>query len=201
MLTIGGLLTASLFQLSEDQHDINGEFMALIDTTCPRCNATHARKLSLIHAEGISTLQSSMQSVGQANTIGRVKITSTGTATGVQQSAASKGAAPPEIPELVSDGTRTRNYALYGGVILTIFCGFIAIVSDASLLSTLAVVFGVICLSYGATTFINTEPSASELSEWRERTATERRMHEDWEKTFACGSCGHRFIPTSLENL
>lgn len=53
--------------------------MASIDTTCPLCEAPHAKKLSVIYSDGLSNVNTSMHSVGTFNTIGRQKITTTGT--------------------------------------------------------------------------------------------------------------------------
>jgi hypothetical protein len=53
--------------------------MALLNTTCPVCGAPHARKLSAIHAEGLSTVQTDINTVGTYNTIGRQKVTTKGT--------------------------------------------------------------------------------------------------------------------------
>lgn len=54
-----------------------------IDTTCPNCAAPHAKKLSVIYKEGLSTIQMTSKSTGtgKTNNIIRTKITTTAMST------------------------------------------------------------------------------------------------------------------------
>lgn len=170
--------------------------MASINTTCPRCNAPHAKKLSLIYSEGICTVQSSTQSVGHTNTIGKVKITTAGTTTGVQQSEASKGAAPPFVPELVSIGAKSsKMLTTTYGCILAVVVPMIAIVSDASFLVVIGIAAVILLLTFILVSCIDDKPSTEETKAYEDATKTERAAYDKWNQTFACGSCEHRFIP------
>ncbi|HSV54635.1 MAG TPA: hypothetical protein VLJ57_21105, partial [Burkholderiaceae bacterium] len=96
-----------------------------LDTTCPVCTAPHARKLSLVYEEGLSSAIVTTQSVGKANTIGAHKITTTGTSTQVQQTQLSQSAAPPPpVAALVSAGARARGNAILVAFVLALLVAF-----------------------------------------------------------------------------
>jgi hypothetical protein len=169
--------------------------MAAINTTCPRCNAPHAKKLSLIYSDGISTVQSSTQSVGQVKTIGRVKFSTAGTTTGMQQSEASKDAAPPFVPALVSLGTKSKSKTSIYGLVLAFVVAVIIMQSGGSLFNVISGILIVCGLTALVVFCIEEKPSDEETKEYQRSTKAERTAYDKWSKTFACGSCGEHFIP------
>lgn len=163
--------------------------MATIDTTCPVCSAPHARRLAVIHAEGISTVQTNINTVGKMNTIGRHKITTKGTANGVQQTQVSKDAARPSVPKLVTRGQKIQfGIAILGGVI-----SFYGLCTGSPLLSGGGVVF-----AFGVV-LVSGKPTPEEVARFNDETQEIRAAADLWDKTFQCGSCGHRFIPSEVK--
>lgn len=169
--------------------------MALLNTTCPRCGAPHAKLLSVIHRDGISTVETTTQSVGKTNTIAQVKITSSGTTSGISQSEASKAAAPPFVPPLVSEGQRTASQALVGGVAIGFVVALMAVFSGGGFVTAL------LCAAFftiaGIVVSANTSQQATkqEKEEYQRKYAKELQARENWSKTFACSACAFRFIP------
>jgi rubredoxin len=162
--------------------------MATIDTTCPQCGAPHAKKLSLIHQEGFSTVQTDINTVGTFNTVGRQKIKTTGTATGVQQTQASKNAAPPEVPGIVTRGEVIRGVVIIVGIILCV-TGFFSDSVTVAILGASAIVF-----SFG----VPVAATGEELANHRQATKHSQAARDAWEKTFKCSSCGHKFVPSEV---
>lgn len=84
-----------------------------INTTCPNCAAPHAKKLSIIYKEGLSTLQMTSESkgTGKTNNIIRTKITTAtvSAGTGVQQSQLSQDSAPPAMQPLAKSAGAKKN--------------------------------------------------------------------------------------------
>ena len=163
--------------------------MATIDTTCRNCAAPHARKLSLIYAEGLSTSAGRVDATSTFQTIGRQQIKTTGVTNSTQQTGASKEAAPPEIPELVSHGRTIKTCVMLGGIAGCIVGFFF----DAYPLGVAGI------LALGGSVLISTDPE-------EEEEEAHKRKHQEaydelkiWENTFACSSCGHRFIPESID--
>src|SRR5438067_105912 len=94
--------------------------MARIDTTCPECGAPHARKLSVIHSEGISQVQTNVDTVGKLNTVGRHKIETKGTLNGTQQTEVSRIAAPPVMAEGGSTGMAIKVLLGFVGALISV---------------------------------------------------------------------------------
>jgi hypothetical protein len=162
--------------------------MTTIDTTCPVCSAPHARRLAVIHAEGISTVQTDINTVGKFNTIGRQKITTKGTATGVQQTQASKDAARPIVPKLVSRGQKIQyGIAILGGVI-----SFYGLCVGWPLISGAGVVF-----AFGVV-LVSGKPTPEEIARFNDETQEIRAAADLWDKTFQCVACGERFVPSEM---
>lgn len=160
--------------------------MATLNTTCPVCGAPHARKLSVVHAEGISTVETNINTVGKINTIGRHKITTKGTANGVQQTQASKDAARPTVPTLMSRGQKIQyGIAITGGLISFYgLCIGWPLISGAGV----AFAFGVVLVSG--------KPTPEEIARFNDETWEIRAAADLWDKTFQCSACNHRFVPT-----
>ena len=186
------LVVVALFRLVNDV-----TIMAKIDTTCPVCGAMHARKLSLIYEEGRTQTQSTSHSVGVTNTIGRVKITTHGTSQGFQQSDSSRSAAPPPMPTFRSEGEQLQSFirlvsiaalfilpmvgsALEWGFFISIFSGVAALAGG---------------IAYSLT--IGSNATDDELQQHRARNSAAFDAFDEWERTFACMSCGNRFIPST----
>lgn len=173
--------------------NLSSEAMTKIDTTCPMCSAPHSRKLSLIFLEGLSTTHSSTHSVGKTNTIAPVTVTSTGTTVGVQQSSASAAASPPFLPPVQPDNSVAQFFTLMLGLLVGILLVF-AIGGFAGFLMFFLVI--------GCTIAFNLKmsgpPTAEEIEEHKRLHAETYAAVEAWQNTFACGACGHRFIPGGL---
>lgn len=165
--------------------------MALLNTTCPKCGAPHARKLSLIHAEGLSKVQTDIDTLGTFNTIGRQQVRTTGTASGVQQTQASKDAACPEVPEPTTSGMMIRNGLLLIGIVM---CP-IGFFSDAVPIALLGVLL--ILVSF----VIPTAPTEAEQKEHDEATKEQRAAKDAWNNMFQCSACGERFVPVTSETV
>jgi hypothetical protein len=158
--------------------------MALLNTTCPVCGAPHARKLSAIHAEGLSTVQTDINTVGTYNTIGRQKVTTKGTATGVQQTQASKDAAPPVVPGLVTKGAVIRGVMTIIGIALCA-TGFF---SDSTAIAILGIV------TIGGSFAVSAAATEEELANHRQATKHSQAALDAWADTFQCSACNHRFV-------
>lgn len=163
--------------------------MAQLNTTCPTCGAPHARKLSVIHSEGFSTVQTNINTVGTMNTIGRQKITTKGTATAVQQTQASKDAARPIVPKLTSAGRSKQA----GIVFAAIFIGIVGTIAGYP-----------ICLIVGlamsmCTLLIDGDPTPEEIVQYNKATQDVRARADLWDKTFQCGACSYKFVPSEVQ--
>jgi hypothetical protein len=172
--------------------------MAKLDTTCPICGAMHARKLSLVYEEGRTQMQSTSHSVGTTNTIGRVTVTTHGTSQGIHQSDASRSAAPPPVPSFRSEAEHIQSNirllsfaallvlpmigsAFDWGFFISIFSGVAALVGG---------------LIYAQT--LDGSATDDEIEQHRTRNSAAFDALDEWERTFACMSCGHRFTPKAL---
>lgn len=159
--------------------------MALLNTTCPQCGAPHARKLSVIHAEGLSTVQTDINTVGTYNTIGRQKVTTKGSSTGVQQTQASKDATCPVVPEPFTRGLMFKIITIVTGIILCVG-GFFNDSTPIAMLGVVAIIVAFI---------IPDTATPEEMLKHNEETKHLRAAKDAWAKTFQCGSCNHRFVP------
>jgi hypothetical protein len=159
--------------------------MVAINTTCPQCGAQHARKLSIIHAEGLTTTQSSINTVGKLNTIGGAKIKTTGTATGTHQTAASKNAAPPELATAFTIGLAVKIALMIAGGALAVG-GIFADMVPISVIGVITILGSLV---------LPNEINQDERDAQIERVNQLREQKAEWERTFECGACGNRFIP------
>lgn len=162
--------------------------MAQLNTTCPKCGAPHARKLSVIHAEGLSSVQTNIETVGTFNTIGRQQIKTKGTASGTQQTQASKDAAPPEVPEPTTLGLMIRIGGMLSGMALCIG-GFFTDSTAVAVIGMAAIV---------GSFFVPTAPTEKEQREHDEATKHLRAAKEAWANTFQCSACGERFVAAEI---
>jgi hypothetical protein len=172
-------------------------FMAALDTTCPQCAAPHAKKLSLIYSEGISTVNLASQSVGKTNTVIQVKTTTEGTSTGIQQSHASRAAAPPPMPVLRTSGMTARVFVGIGGFLAAFAISIFAMMSGFGFFASLGLALVLMILAIVSFYKVDVSPTPEEQREYDEATQIERAALEAWEQTFSCGSCGHRFMPNA----
>lgn len=172
-----------------------------IDTTCPECGAPYAKKLSLLYSEGRSTVQVENQSNSSFNTVGRHKIATVGTSSGIQQTESSRAATPPQDVPTFTPPTPTAVTVVslvtgFGFIIAVI----VAISTDVSFLMALlywVAAIAVAMMYRSASKDPEKEQEIERLAraEYDESVAPQRKALEDWSKTFQCGSCGHRFIP------
>lgn len=163
--------------------------MAQLNTTCPKCGAPHARKLSVIHAEGLSSVQSNIETVGTFNTIGRQQIKTKGASSGTQQTQASKDAAPPEVPEPTTQGQMIRTWGMLVGMAVGIgglFTGYTGLAAIGVMLS-------------GGSLLVPTAPTEAEQKEHDEATKHLRAAKEAWGNTFQCSACGERFVAVEIQ--
>jgi hypothetical protein len=162
--------------------------MAQLDTTCPKCAAPHARKLSLIYEEGISTVQTDINTVSTFNTVGRQKFKTKGTANGTQQTQASKDAAPPVVPKLVTTGMWIQGMLIALGIVMCVG----GMINSA----TVVAIFGIVVI-VGAFA-VPVKPTEIEQRDYDERTKHLRAAKDAWADTFKCSSCGNKFIPSEV---
>jgi hypothetical protein len=163
--------------------------MAHLNTACPQCSAPHARKLSVIHTEGLSTVQANVNTVGKLNTVGGQKIKTTGTINGTQQTQASKDAAPPIVPKVVTVGAWIQGLLIAVSIVI-IIGGII------NFMMPLAVCGAVMLVASFA---VPTKSTEAEQRRHDEKTAHLQAAKDVWEKTFQCGSCGNRFVPVEVK--
>lgn len=64
----------------------------------------------------------------------------------------------------------------------------------------LAFVFGVLApfIGVGIAASIDSKPKDDEVAQWRKLYPAEIAAWEEWNNTFSCGSCEHRFMPLEL---
>lgn len=169
--------------------------MALIDTTCPICAAPHAKKLSVIYRDGLSTSAGSFSSVGTLNTIGQQQITTIGTTNESHQTEASKAAAPPAVTGFVSRGQNRRTAISIIGTVLSIVIGALVMLMD-TFFNGILVASPIFLIGFLAAYAVDVTAKDGELEEHNRLFAREIAAYEEWTKTFCCQSCNHRFQPS-----
>ena len=172
--------------------------MPQLDTTCPSCDAPFARRLSLVHSEGVSTSQSTTNATGTINTVGRHRITTVGASVGQSQTQRSRLIAPPDVPPLVwTAGAKIQ-------LILRVVGTWIALLAPIAATNTFGSFLGMVLLLlsfvWGSSFLIRTSPTESELAIYNQNTEVQRKALQDWESTFSCSACGHQFIPPANTN-
>ncbi|MFS2022543.1 hypothetical protein [Massilia sp. CT11-137] len=163
--------------------------MATINTTCPVCSTPHAKKLSVIYQEGLSTIQTDINTVSTFNTLGRQKFKTKGTANGTQQTQASKDAAPPVVPKLVTTGMWIQGMLIALGIVMCVG----GMINSA----TVVAIFGIVVIV--GSFAVPVKPTEIEQRDYDERTKHLRAAKEAWADTFMCGSCGHKFVPSTIQ--
>lgn len=169
--------------------------MVSLNTTCPICDAPHARKLSVIYSEGLSVSHGSMHSVGKANTIGGHKITTSGTTASTQQTDASRRAAPPYVPVLVSEGSKSQTQMMYFGLAFITVITVIMMFNKFSFFAVTGTFLGATILLIVLCGDTDVKPKEQEIQKHMENFKSEYEAYEKWERTFACTSCGSTFLP------
>ena len=138
-------------------------------------------------------MQGGFQSVGKTNTIGQVKITTQGTSYGVQQSDASRSAAPPEIPPINPAAKVKASFLFFGSP----FLGFaVAMALDMGFFRGMSLVLAVTFVGFVLGLLSGDQPTGDEIAAHKVKYSDLYAQHAVWEETFACGSCGHRFVPS-----
>lgn len=139
-----------------------------------------------------------MQSVGTFQTIGKQKIKTEGTVKSVQQTEQSKAAARPARPKLTTSTNRKGQVLMVAGTILGCIVGITANVLGFPSGTSIGTGF-IIAVGIGAVAvaFIMAPPAEEEVSEHRRMFKDLYRAHDEWERTFACVSCGYRFVPVN----
>lgn len=180
-----------------------------IDTTCPNCLAPNAKKLSVLHKEGLSTVQfattSTSNSKGTVKNILRTKISTTskgtGTGEGIQQSQLSKDTAPPAIftpPPISKAGTKRQGDVLITGVITTIVLSIFEMAVVGTFLGFIITFVGSTLATIVILMTIDTGLSSDEQVEYDKFISERGEVIKNWNQTFACIACGHRFIPVEI---
>jgi hypothetical protein len=178
----------------------------VLDTTCPLCSAPHARKLSIIHSEGLSTVNISNTSQATTNTVGKITTSSTGLSTGIQQTSQSRSAACPSsmasLNEINALGLANKRQ---GVLIVGFTCSALA-PFVIKLFTGESPPFWMTVLTGLAVTATIAFFSSAKVSTQQEHLAhqklVDQRQEEinNWSLTFACNSCGNRFIPIEVNN-
>lgn len=138
----------------------------------------------------------SSESVGTTNTVVQVKTTTYGTSEGIQQTQASRSAAPPPMPVLRTAGMTLRPIVSLGGILAASAISIWAMSSGFGFFASMGLALVLIILAIVAACYVDLSPTAEEQRAYDESTKVERAAVKAWEKTFACNSCGHRFVPT-----
>ena len=173
--------------------------MAILNTACPVCDAPHAKKLSIIYSDGLSNVSTSMNSVGTFNTIGRQKITTNGTVSGIQQTDASRRASPPFVPPLVSRSADNAASLFLGGGVVIVLIGVMANISGAKSGTIFLMVIAMFVALFFIARSSTVPPTQKDIELYEVENKDKLEAYRKWENTFLCGSCGNRFIPENSE--
>lgn len=172
--------------------------MALLDTTCPQCGAAHSKKLSMIYEEGRVSTHSNIQMIETTHTSNPSATLVHGSSTGIQQSEASKAAAPPPIPPLHPNAQTVKTTYLLATIglffLVPVTCFSSGLGFFASMGIAIVILIGglVLVMSQGV------EATQEEIANHMKAHPEAYAAVEQWKKTFGCMSCGHRFIPDGL---
>ena len=143
----------------------------------------------MIHAEGLSTVQTDINTVGTFNTIEWQKITTKGSSVGMQQTQASRDAAAPVVPPLATLGMKIRLSLLSLGIVMCIG----GIFSGAYEVG----VFGIVVIL--GSFMVPIEATSTEQENYDKETKHLRAAREAWVDTFQCSACAHRFVPSEAK--
>lgn len=169
-----------------------------INTTCPKCGAPHARKLSVIYSEGIISVNTTAIARTQSTAILKIKHNTKSEASGLQQSDISKNAAPPlssvGIMKTASDARAGIigfigfiGMGLIGFFVSKSFLGFVGYFLGGGLLAVL--------LAYS---IFDSGATDEEKRNHQNKIDEFQLKLMNWECTYMCNHCGERFIPESL---
>jgi hypothetical protein len=145
-----------------------------MNLACPKCTSQEVRKLSLIHNEGLSIINTQSQTVafggGAFGGVGSTAAAGTSTV-GRQQTALSKQAAPPAKKHWILWATLAGFFALFtmGGLTRPSFGTLFTLI-----IAGLGVRFALQARKYNA----EIHPS----------------LQQQWERSFMCNRCGEVFV-------
>jgi hypothetical protein len=146
---------------------------------CPRCGSEDTRRLSLVHAEGMTSISGSVSTTGIGASSGGVGIgVSSSDVKGSQQSALSKLVAPP--------GAKTAGGGRVGAMILS---WFVLMVIQVTVLNIPALIAWLIA-SVAAIAVYKVVPESDDERWNRVQLPKERSI---WERKFLCRRCGEVF--------
>ncbi len=136
---------------------------------CPKCTSTELRKLSLIFNEGRATVNA-QRSATAVDLGGVPRATATAAATGRQQAALSKQAAPPQKKRWVAWS------------ILAVVCIFGALgnIGSPGVGTVIAIVIAVLAIGFA-------------IIGRRYNTEVHPELLRRWERSFMCNRCGEVF--------
>ncbi len=171
--------------------------MEKINTTCPKCGAPHARKLSIIYSEGLVSVNTLAIASTKSNTIIKVKHSTESTTSGLQQNNISKNAAPPlsSVGPLQSASDSRAGFigfigfiamGLIGFFVSKSFLGFVGYFIGGGLIAVISAYF---IFDSGAT--------EEEKNNHQKKLDEYQKKLMDWERTYMCNHCGERFMPES----
>jgi hypothetical protein len=155
------------------QTQIVPEPARITNLACAKCGAAEVRRLSLIYQEGLSTINTQSQTMGQSFGGGGAAFGSASThTTGRQQTALSKQASPP-----------AKKHTILWSICAGIF-GLVALSSLSSpgfgTLITIAITAASVRFALQAKAY-----NAMKFPE----------LYQRWERSFMCNRCGEVFTP------
>ena len=176
----------------------------MINTTCPKCNAPHAKKLKLIYEEGITSVNQQSTSLTKTDLIINPKIKTSSTISGESISKLAKSVAPPREPNLSNLSVRHAPILTFLIPLLVMVMSVIyGIFSEKFLYVILSPFVGAIVGAIPAVIIediISKTPEGKRKEEVAKEKIKERKVEHEkelvrWESTFMCMQCGEKFIP------
>lgn len=168
----------------------------MINTTCPKCNAPHAKKLKLIYEDGVTSINQQSISSTKTNIIINPKIKTNAITSGENVSKLAESVAPPSEPNLNYLIPKNPILAPLLIMILSIIYG---IFGEKFMYVILSPFIGAIALVVFSTIKSMTDDGKMEEAiakkKMEERTLEYKKKLEKWENTFMCMQCGEKFIP------
>jgi len=151
-----------------------------MELRCPQCNSTDLKKLSLAYQEGISHVNARTRLRGVVvGSDGPDLAVGGGTTKGIQQTAASKGVAPP---------TKWSYIKLTGwSVLMFLTIGWIVFYTNTVTTNSqsIASVPLAVYTTLAVCTFV-----AIFAGFWRHNHGTYTRKYAEWNRSFVCNRCG-----------
>lgn len=168
----------------------------MINTTCPKCNAPHAKKLKLIYEDGVTSVNQQIISSTKTNLIINPKIKTNSITSGENVSKLAESVAPPSEPNLTDLSVKNSIFPPLLVMITSIIYGIFAEKFLYVILSPFvgAVAAGVFYVVKSMTLEGKMEEKIAQ-EKMEERISEYKKEVVRWENTFMCMQCGEKFIP------